>query len=351
MELGTFRFESGAMLPNLQLAFETFGHLNAAKDNAILVCHALTGDSHAAGEDPSGWWSGLVGPGKGIDTNRYFVICSNVLGGCGGSSGPSSQRPDVGVPYGMRFPIVTIRDMVHAQKRLLDRLGIPVLQAVIGGSMGGMQVLEWGILYPGFVRLLFPVATTAALSPMGIAYNDIARQAILADPNWQQGDYYGSSEPAKGLSIARMVGMVTYRTAELFEQRFQRQVRHGELFSHDHTFEVESYLRYQGEKLVHRFDANSYLYLLKSMDTHDIARGRGGLRQALSRIAARTCLIGIRQDLLYPLDHLEQLRRLLCSLGKEAELHEIDSPFGHDAFLVEFEAMGDIVSQALATLP
>lgn len=351
-EIGDFHMENGAVLPAVKIAYETYGRLNEKKDNAVLVCHALTGNAHVSGTaGHPGWWDGLVGPEKWLDTDQYFVICSNVLGGCSGSTGPASLNPKTGRPYATSFPTVTIRDMVRAQKALLDQLGIPRLRCVIGGSMGGMQVLEWGILYPDFMDCLIPIATAARFSPMAIAYNHVAREAIMSDPAWQGGEYYPGPGPVKGLSIARAVGMISYRTAELFEERFGRRLQQSEepqreLDFHS-TYAVESYLRYQGEKLVRRFDANSYLYLLKAMDTHDICRDRGSLAEVLNVIQAEVLLIGVEEDLLYEISHLRNLYQMLKSLYKRTKMLTFSSPFGHDAFLVETDLIGPVVKQVL----
>jgi homoserine O-acetyltransferase len=347
--VGQVTLECGETLQDVHIAVETVGRLSVDRDNVVLVCHALTGDAHAVGDEREpGWWDGLIGPGRYIDTNRYFVITTNVLGGCNGSTGPSSINPDTGRPYGSAFPPVTIRDMVHVQYRTLREMGIDRVHTIIGGSMGGMQVLEWGILYPEAVANLIPIATTAALSPMAIAYNDIGRQAIMSDPDWQGGDYYPGPGPKKGLAIARMVGMVTYRTDTLFHQRFQRRLQTDvPEWSRDATFQVESYLRYQGEKLVNRFDANSYLCLLKAMDTHDVGRGRGGMAPALSKIRSRVLIIGIEEDRLFQIDEQRTLFRELRAQGKDAQLWEFRSPYGHDAFLIEYEQMGPVIQQFL----
>lgn len=350
--IGDLRMENGALLPEVKIAYKTYGRLNAKKDNAVLICHALTGNAHVCGTtERPGWWDGLVGPEKWLDTDEYFVICSNVLGGCNGSTGPASIPPGEDRPYGLRFPTVTIRDMVRAQKALLDQLGIQHLRCVLGGSMGGMQVLEWGILYPDFMDCLIPMATAARFTPMAIAYNHVAREAIMNDPAWQGGDYYPGPGPTKGLAIARAIGMISYRTAELFEERFGRRLQQTdppqrELDFHS-TYAVESYLRYQGEKLVRRFDANSYLYLLKAMDTHDICRDRGSLAEVLSAIEAEVLIIGVEEDLLYEVSHLRNLYQMLKSLYKKAKMLTFSSPFGHDAFLVETDLIGPIVRQVL----
>lgn|SRR5690606_13806438 len=347
--IGPLDLECGRRLKQVEIAVETAGTLSDSRDNVILVCHALTGDAHAVGDaEHPGWWDGLIGPGGYIDTNRYFVITTNVLGGCAGSTGPSSINPETGRPYGSSFPVVTIRDMVRAQRRCLEEMGISRIAAVVGGSMGGMQVLEWGILYPEAVERLIPIATSVALSPMGIAYNDIGRQAILADPDWKGGDYYPGPGPRKGLAIARMMGMVTYRTGHLFEERFSRRIQDdGPIIRLDSLFQVESYLRYHGEKLVRRFDANSYLYLLKAMDLHDIGRGRGSVERALSRIQADVLVIGIREDILFPIREQRKIHALLQRLGKRSRLKEIESDYGHDAFLIEFDEVGPPIRRFL----
>lgn len=337
--------ESGNQLHDVEIAYETYGSLNKQKNNAILVCHALTGNAHVVGDDEiPGWWEGLIGPGRYIDTEKYFVICANVLGGCSGTTGPANVNPETGAPYGGDFPVVTIRDMVHVQYHLVKYLGIDKLFAIIGGSMGGMQVFEWAVMYPEMAYTLIPIATCARLSAVAIAYNDVGRQAILSDPNWNNGHYYPGLGPVQGLSIARMLGMITYRTAELFEQRFGRRLKDDTaLTEFDSTFQIEGYLRYQGTKLVERFDANSYLYLLKAMDTHDIGRGRGGIEKVLERVQANVLSISISGDLLYPADHQEELVNILKKHGKNVEYHYIDSVYGHDGFLVEFAKLGPIV--------
>ncbi|UUZ79905.1 homoserine O-acetyltransferase [Paenibacillus sp. P26] len=333
--------ESGKTLANVQVAYETYGTLSPSKDNCILVCHALTGDAHAAGGgSPPGWWETFIGPGKALDTNLYFVVCSNVLGGCRGTTGPASVNRATGKPHGMSFPLVTIRDMVRVQKMLMDEMQIREWVAVVGGSMGGMQALEWSILYPDRVRTCVLIATCHRLSPMGIAYNDVARQAILSDPGWLGGEYYGGPGPVKGLAIARMLGMVKYGTAEMFDRKFNRTLAGtGDELDFWSAYEVERYLRYQGEKLVARFDANSYLYLLKAMDTHDVCRGRGSLEEVLQRTKASFVVAGITSDSFYPCKEHQELVRLLNQLGKRAVYLELESPHGHDAFLIETEKL------------
>jgi len=337
--------ECGEVLRQVEIGYTTSGTYNSEQSNAILVCHALTGDSQAVGDgEKTGWWDGLIGPGKAIDTDYYYVICTNVLGGCYGTTGPASMNTETKEPYATHFPVVTIRDMVRAQYKLIEQLGISHLYAVIGGSMGGMQVYEWAVEYPQMMDVVIPVATCAQLSAMAIAYNDVARQAICNDPDWNNGHYYPQLGPIRGLATARMVGMITYRTAELFEERFGRAHQgtvHADLV--DTTFEVESYLRYQGDKLVQRFDANSYLYLLKAMDTHDIGRGRDGIENALSRIKAKVVCIAISNDLLYPIPHQLWLSSTLKQQGKDVDFFAIDSVFGHDGFLVEMDKMAQLV--------
>lgn len=346
--IGTIELESGKLLHDVVIAYETYGTLAPSGDNVILICHALTGDQYAAGDHPPGWWSNLIGSGRYVDTDRYYVICTNVLGGCSGTTGPASRQRETGKPYGLRFPTITIRDMVKAQRMLLQQLGIDRLHAVIGGSVGGMQVLEWVTMYPDYMQKAIPMATSSRLSAMAIAYNDVGRQSILADPDLLDGDYYPGPGPVKGFSIARMVGMISYRTQELYDMRFGRELREGQQVTQfDSVFQVESYLRYQGEKLVSRFDANSYLYLLKAMDSHDIGRGRGGIDEALKRIQSDLLFVGITDDLLYPIGHIRNLVSELQAYGNKSSLFELDSPFGHDAFLVEYDAIGPEVKAFL----
>lgn len=343
VNIGDLVLESGRWLNQVQIAVETSGNLSPTRDNVVLVCHALTGDERAVGsEENPGWWRGLVGPNCWIDTGRYFIVSTNVIGGCSGSTGPTSINPQTGRPYAAGFPQVTIRDMVKAQFRCLRQMGISSVHAVVGGSMGGMQALEWATMYPFFAKKIVTIAASAELSPMAIAYNDIGRQAITSDPDWQGGYYEPGRGPKRGLSIARMVGMVTYRTEQLFQERFGRNLqRSGEVTDPDSLFAVESYLRYQGDKLVNRFDANSYLYLLKSMDTHDIGRGRGGVTEALRRVEADVFIVGILEDTLFPVRLQRELHAQLVALNKRSVLKEVSSPYGHDAFLVAFDEWGE----------
>lgn len=348
---------SGQMLERFTLAYETYGRLNADRSNAILICHALSGDAHVAGyhtdnpEEKPGWWDDAVGPGKMFDTDRFFVICSNVIGGCQGSTGPSSPAPD-GKPYGLRFPFITVQDMVAAQRHLLDALGIQKLFAVGGGSMGGMQALQWAIDYPERVGSVLFIASTPRSSAQNIAFNEIGRQAIYADPNWNGGDYYGGARPEKGLAVARMVGHVTYMSEGSLEQKFGRRRQNGSKPSYDFStdFAVESYLQYQGEKFVQRFDANSYLYITKALDYYDAAEGYGSLEAALSRTACPFLVVSISSDWLYTREQAVELVDALKNLKRAVDYRHIEASFGHDSFLVEVETMTHIVGGFLDEL-
>ncbi|KXG44710.1 homoserine O-acetyltransferase MetX [Tepidibacillus decaturensis] len=346
IEIGDLMLESGTILPQAHIAYERVGSIGAP---VILVCHGLTGNQFAYGNDgTSGWWSGMIGPYQWIDTNEYQVITTNVIGGCNGTTGPLSINPDNKEIYRASFPFVTIRDMVHAQYKALRKMGIDHVHAVIGGSLGGMQVLEWGILYPTFMDKLFPLAATSYLSDYAIAFNAMSRFAIIHDPKWNHGNYPLEDKPDHGLSLARMLGMITYRSQELYNQRFQRSLRNEWGNSHDEiTFEIESYLSYQGDKLTKRFDANSYLYLLKAMDSHDIGRGRGGWKEALKLLKAPMIAIAYKGDLLYPPESLKELTEAYRQLGGHANFYEIDTIYGHDGFLVEFDKWGSIVKEGL----
>jgi homoserine O-acetyltransferase len=345
--------ECGRSLGPLTLAYETYGRLNRERSNAVLVLHALTGDAHAAGnaEDQShapGWWEVMIGPGKGIDTNRYFVICSNVLGGCMGSTGPASTDPRTGRPYALNFPMVTIGDMVRAQKKLIDHLGISRLLAVIGGSMGGMQVLEWAVRYPDRVVSAVPIATTTRHSAMAIAFNEVARQAIMKDPNWSQGDYYGHDHPGHGQAVARMIGHVTYLSEQALRKKFDRRLQDRGTFSYDFDsdFQVGSYLQYQGEKFVHRFDANSLLYLTKAADYFDLAEyyGRGSLAQAFSSAQADFLVISFSSDWLYPTAQSKSMVQAMKKNNLQVSFCEIEFDYGHDSFLVPNPPLSQLVS-------
>lgn len=338
--------ESGEKLGPITIAYETYGTLSPAKDNGILITHAFSGDSHVAGyyqddEEGSkpGWWDFMVGPGKGIDTNKYFVICSNILGSCMGSTGPSSLNPETGKPYGLDFPLVTIGDMVTAQKQLIDHMGISKLHAVIGGSVGGMQILEWCVRFPETVRAAIPIATTMRHSALAIAFNEVARQSIMADPNWNKGDYYDGETPDLGLAIARMIGHVTYLSDEAMRKKFGRKLQGKETFSFgfDVDFQVESYLRYQGSKFVQRFDANSLLYITKAADYFDLVERK---QQSLSatqfndKNSIKYLVVSFSSDWLYPTYQSKELVKTLKRIGQNVSFCEIEADCGHDAFLI-----------------
>ncbi|MFH1157182.1 MAG: homoserine O-acetyltransferase [Pseudomonadota bacterium] len=348
----TLVLDSGASLTPYTLAYETCGTLNADKSNAILIVHALSGDSHVAGyyraDDPKpGWWDMMVGPGKGIDTDRYFVICSNILGSCMGSTGPWAINPETGHEYGCRFPMVTIGDMVKAQKALLDHLGIDRLLAVAGGSVGGMQVLEWCVRYPDRVRAAIPLATTPRHSALAIAFNEVARQAIMADPNWNQGDYYSGKKPDMGLAVARMIGHITYLSDEAMRLKFGRKLQNRSALSFEFggDFQVESYLQYQGKKFVDRFDANSFLYITKAADYFDLARdhGAGSLVKAFSRVRARFLVASYTSDWLYPTYQSREMVKAMKKNGLDVSFCEIDSQWGHDAFLLPGTRLDNLI--------
>ncbi len=348
-----FRLESGITLPRIDIAYETFGTLNNDGTNAILVCHALTGNAHAGSAGPSavraGWWDGIIGKGKGLDTDRYFVVCSNILGSCYGTTGPTSPNPATGRQYRTDFPQVTVRDMVRVQKRLLEAIGVRRIETVIGGSLGGMQVLEWGILYPDFVRTLIPIATSAKHSAWCIGISEAQRLAIMSDPAWNGGNY--TEQPAQGLALARMIAMISYRSRPSFEAKFGRitvagttQERILNVFDRlPYSFQIESYLRYQGQKLVERFDANTYLSLTRAMDLHDVSTGRGSVKDALGEIKAKALCVGISSDVLYPTVEQQQISEALPH-GRYAE---IESIHGHDAFLIECEALNGLIRRFL----
>jgi homoserine O-acetyltransferase len=336
------------------VAYETYGSLNVEANNAILVCHALTGNAHAGGyssADPKsgGWWEPLIGPGRGLDTDRYFVVCSNILGSCYGTTGPSSVNPATGKRFGPSFPQVTIRDMVRVQRALLDSLGVRSLRTVLGGSLGGMQALEWAIMEPTMVRSIIPIGTASRHSPWCIGLNNLARQAIINDHDWRNGDYYPFGQPQRGLSLARQIAMVSYRSDMSFLRRFGRERRAGEdtplRFDPSNLFQVESYLGYQGKKLVDRFDANSYLCLSRAMDLHDVAHGRGSLRDVLARISLPVLCVGISSDVLYPPHEQKEIAAAIPG----ALYREIQSDDGHDAFLIEHGQMSAMIGNFFAT--
>ncbi len=354
-----FALDSGATLCDVTIAYESWGTLNADASNAVLLCHAWTGDSHAAGpagrgHNEAGWWNAMVGPGLPIDTDRYFVVCANVLGGCQGTTGPASPHPDDGRPYGSRFPVVTIRDMVRSQVRLMDHLGIGRWLAVIGGSMGGMQALEWAVMYPRRVGGLIAIAPCVQATAQQIAWGGIGRQAIRVDPAWNGGDYYDAAPgegPAVGLSIARQIAQVTFRSDNVFTDRFGRdfagRAEAGGVLGMWQQYEVERYLEHHGTKIVRRFDTNSYLAIGKAMDLHDIARGRGSLERAVARIAAPTMAVGIWSDMLYPAYQQRQIHEAVGAGGVESQYFEIDSPHGHDAFLINGDQIAGPIEKFL----
>ncbi len=348
--------ESGKKLGPVTLAYETYGRLNEAKDNTILVLHALSGDAHVAGRNKPddrkpGWWDDMVGPGKAMDTDKYFVVCSNAIGGCKGSTGPNSINPATGREYGMSFPVVTMRDMVNAQKALVEHLGIERLLCVIGGSMGGMQVLEWACSYPEMVRLAVPIATTAQLSAQGIAFDWVGRDAIMSSPDWMGGDYYDKPTAGRGLSLARMIGHITYLSEESMYRKFGRRLQNKDQaeFKYDFTteFEVESYLDYQGDSFVDRFDANSYLYITKAMDYFDMERQYGSLEKAFSRALAKFLVISFTSDWLFPSSESKKIVRALRSNNLDAIYMDIQTDYGHDAFLVEWERITPAIANFL----
>jgi homoserine O-acetyltransferase len=347
MEIGALDLELGGRLQHATVAYRTWGRLNEAADNAVLVLHALTGDSLAGGS--GGWWEPLIGPGRALDTDNAFVICANILGGCQGTTGPASDDPLTGRPYGMRFPLITIADIVNAQRALVERLGVRKLVA-IGGSIGGFQAFEWATRHPDLVSGVVPVAATGALDAQGVAMNEIGRRAIMADPDWRGGSYAAEGVfPARGLAIARMVGMVTYHSKESMELRFGRNPATRPVLypSFGPTFDVEGYLHYHGDALVKRFDANSYLYLTRAMDLYDVGRN-GGETEWWQRIAAPVSLVGIRSDWLFPPGAIRELGDRLRAMDKDVEYHELDSPHGHDAFLKEWNQMTAAIAPFVA---
>lgn len=351
-----FVLEGGGVLHDATLAYETWGELNEAADNAVLVCHALTGDAHASGgvcaaHPDGGWWDRLIGSGKAIDTDRWFVVCANVLGGCQGSTGPASIDPETAKPYGMRFPTVTIRDMVRSQASLANSLGIDTWHGVVGGSMGGMQVLEWGLMYADRVKAIAPIATAAAATPWQIGWSATGRLAITLDPQWHHGDYYDGEPgegPHAGLAVARSVAQITYRSDEVYQERFGRNlVDPSHVFGHWDRFSVESYLDHHGEKLARRFDANSYLILNRAMDLHDVGRGRGGFDRAFAMLQAPVLSISISSDTLYHPRLQSDLADSARNAGVETEYQVIESPHGHDGFLLEAGAVGAALGKFL----
>jgi len=353
----TLSLESGAILAPVTVAYETYGELNAARDNAILICHALSGSAHAAGyhgtgaHEKSGWWELMIGPGKAIDTTRWFVISSNFLGSCYGTTGPTSTDPATGRPWGIRFPVFTIRDMVELQRLLLDELGIARLLAVIGGSLGGMQALQWGISHPGRVAGVIPVATAAGMSAQGIAFNEVGRRAIIGDPLWRGGDYAEGEPPAHGLSLARMIGHITYLSEEAMHRKFgRRRLAEGPGASFGREFEVEDYLRAQGDKFVRRFDANTYLYLTRAMDSFDLVADHGSLQNAFAACTASFLVVSFRSDWLFPPVQSQAIVQALKRSGHDVAYANLECDQGHDAFLLPGNRLGDLLSGFLARL-
>jgi homoserine O-acetyltransferase/O-succinyltransferase len=371
------KLDCGRELYPIRVAYETYGTLSAQRDNVILVCHALSGDAHAAGfsKTPSqagtrdgfaaedrdgsagkalGWWDGMIGPGKAFDTDRYFVISSNLLGGCRGTTGPSSIDPVTGKPYGSDFPVITVADMVRTERAFLDELGIERLAAVAGGSLGGMQAFEWAIGYPDQVDSIVVIASTHALQPQGVAWNSIARESIMGDPAWQGGHYYGTGRsPEAGMGVARMVGHITYLSAVALEQKFARRLQFADDIRYTITepeFQVENYLRHQADSFVKRFDANTYLYTSRALTYFDLARqyGGGSLERALEGVQARTLLIAFSSDWLYPPTASAQIESALRALGKPVEFELIEAPYGHDCFLLEEARQTPIIRQFLS---
>ncbi len=349
--------ESGRVLEPVTIAYEMYGELDADRTNAILILHALSGDSHAAGyytgETKPGWWETMIGPGKGFDTDRYCVICSNVIGGCKGSSGPSSINPATGKEYGVGFPFITVGDMVRAQKMLVDHLGIPKLLAVAGGSMGGMQAMEWAVEYPEMVASVVSIASAPRHSPMQIAFNEVGREAIMGDPNWNGGDYYQGDAPDAGLAVARMIGHITYLSDEAMQEKFGRRMREHKPTDQggQESFEVESYLRYQGEVFTRRFDANTYLYITKALDYYDLSAGRGVLVEVFRELPPdmRFLIIAFSSDWLYPPYQSKEIVHALKGNGLDCTYLEMSSSHGHDAFLLENKDLTRVVWHFLET--
>ena len=356
------QLDCGKTLESVTVAFQSFGTLNCNKDNVVLVSHALTGNSHITGKiekneltnsksvkhlyqynkmfnEKEGWWAPLIGPDKAIDTNKYFIICPNVLGSCYGTTGPASVNPSTNKLYRMNFPKISVRDMIKVQKELFDLLGIKKIKFAIGGSLGGMQVLEWALMFPDMIERIMPIATSAGHSPWAIGLNEASRNAIVNDPEWKNGYY--EKQPKKGISLARKIAMISYRSYNSFNKKFSRNMKGME--GKENIFEIESYLNYQGTKLTERFDANTYLYLSKAMDMHDVGKDRGGISKALSKIKAKTKLVGIDSDVLYPVEEQKEIMRQIPN----AEYVEINSIHGHDAFLIEFEQLDKIITQFL----
>jgi homoserine O-acetyltransferase/O-succinyltransferase len=354
VRFGSITLDCGATLTPVDVAYESYGELDERKSNAILILHAFSGDAHAAGVSHDGgkpgWWDNMIGPGKAFDTNKYFVICSNVLGGCRGTTGPASINPETGCPYGMSFPVITVADMVRLQKMLVEHLGIRRLLGVAGGSMGGMQVLEWATAYPHMVAAALPIATTARHSAQQIAFNEVGRQAIMADPDWCDGNYYGKKPPARGLAVARMVGHITYMSDDSMREKFGRRFQTQETVpDFSNVFEVESYLRYRGSQFVDRFDANSYLYITKAMDLFDLTNGHASLAGALERVESRFLVLSFTSDWLYPTYQSLEIVSALRGRNRDVAFCELPSNYGHDAFLVDVAEQTELIRGFLAS--
>jgi homoserine O-acetyltransferase len=343
--------ESGEKLGPITVAYETYGQLNDQRSNAILILHALSGDAHAAGfhkgDEKPGWWDEMIGPGKAFDTNRYFIICSNVLGGCKGTTGPSSVNAETGRKYGLDFPVISILDMVNVQRHLIDHLEIDRLLSVAGGSMGGMQALEWLLSYPDRLKSAIVIATAAKHSPQQIAFHEVGREAIMADPDWKEGHYYGGHSPAKGLAVARMVGHITYMSEVSMAEKFGRRTStNGKPRKFSNDFEVEEYLHNRGDHFVKRFDANSYLYITKAIDSFDVSRGKE-LHEVFKGNKAKVLVLGFKSDWLYPASQLKEIVKACKWAGVDTTYCEIDSTYGHDAFLLEVEEETHLIKHFL----
>ncbi len=351
-----FLLESGAKLGPITLAYETYGTLNAAKSNAIVIFHTLTMDAHAAGfhkgEKRPGWWDEMIGPGKAFDTEKYFIISINVLGGCKGSTGPASINPKTNAPYGLNFPIITIKDMVETQRKLIqEHLGVKKILCLAGGSMGGLQALQWAVSYPDEVASVIAIAANARQTAQQIALHEVGRQAIMKDPDWQKGNYYGKSVPANGLAVARMLGHITYMSDKSMEEKFGRKLFEKEKFGYDfsHEFEVENYLRHRSDSFVQRFDANSYLYISKALDYFDLAPD-GDLARAFKNIKANFLVIAFTSDWLYPAYQSKEMVKALKANDIDVSYCEVQSSYGHDAFLVEVEGQSKLISHYLSRI-
>lgn len=350
------KLQCGQLLAPITLRYETYGTLSPDADNAILIEHALSGDAHVAGyysesDEKPGWWDTMVGPGKTFDTNKYFIVCSNVIGGCSGSTGPGSMNPATGTRYGMDFPFVTIADMVHAQKKLMDHLGIRKWLCVAGGSMGGMQVLRWALLYPDCMESIIPIATTSRISAQSIAFNWVGREAIMSDPEWNGGHY--TDQPDRGLAIARMLAHITYLSEESMRRKFGRKLQSATdySFDFDKDFSVESYLEHQGMRFVDRFDANAYLYITRAIDYFDVAdKSNGDLAKGLAPIQCKTLVVSFSSDWLFPPEQSREMVRGMLKNGLDVTYCNIKSSYGHDAFLLEDDTLGRLISNFLANV-